>query len=184
MKRIYAMKAWIFGGLFLLLLLGSCSGSQNLQEYYVDNSENPNFISLDVPASILKLEEANLDASQQEALQSLHKLNILAFKKTEANAQLYQEETAKVKAILKAPQFKELIQLNTKYGKGVVKYLGSEDAIDEVVIYGHNKDNGFAVIRVLGKNMNPAHFVQLLQAIDQADFKGSGLGELSGMLKG
>lgn len=184
MKRIYDLKAWMFLALGLLMLLGSCSSTQSLQEYYVDNAENPNFLSLDVPASILKLEEANLDASQQEALQSLRKLNILAFKKTTDNANAYKEESAKVKAILKNPDFRELMKLNTKFGKGVVKYLGEEDAIDEVIIYGDSKENGFAVIRVLGKNMNPAHFIQLIQAIDQADFEGEGIQELSGLLKG
>ena len=68
------------------LLLAGCSSTQSLQEYYVDNSENPNFLVLDVPANILKLDETDLNSGQREALQSLRKLNILAFMKTEKNA--------------------------------------------------------------------------------------------------
>ncbi len=59
-----------------ILALSACSTSQSLQEYYVDNSENPNFISLDVPASILNLQEANLTKTQRQALESLKKLNV------------------------------------------------------------------------------------------------------------
>ncbi|MBC2839463.1 DUF4252 domain-containing protein [Robiginitalea sp. SC105] len=173
----------LFAGLASLLLFMGCSSTQSLQEYYVDSSENPNFLVLDVPANILKLDEAGLSATELEALSSLRKLNILTFRKTEANADSYKEESAKIKAILKESEFKELMKLNTKYGRGVVKYLGNEDAIDEVVIYGDSKESGFAVIRVLGKNMNPAHFMQLLQAIENADLEGEGLAGLSGLLK-
>lgn len=167
-----------------VLVMGACSSNQSLQEYYVDSSENPNFISIDVPTSILNLEESELSAAQNEALQSLKKLNILAFKKTTKNAAEYKVEKAKVNSILKDDEFIELMKLNSKYGKGVIKYLGDEDAIDEVIIYGNSNDKGFALIRVLGDNMNPAHIVQLLQAIQKSDYKGEGLGEIGKFLKG
>ncbi len=183
MKRLNTFKLYLAGALGLLMLLAGCSSTQSLQEYYVDNAENPNFLSLDLPANILKLEESELSASEQEALGSLRKLNILAFRKTTENAEAYKEESSKVKAILKNEKFKELMKLNTKYGKGVIKYLGEEDAIDEVIIYGDHKENGFAVIRVLGKDMNPAYFVQLMQSLESSDFEAEGLQELRGLLK-
>ncbi len=181
MKRTITFGS-LLAGLASLLLFVGCSGTQSLQEYYVDNSENPDFLVLDVPANILKLDEAGLSETEKQALSSLRKLNILTFRKTEENARSYEEESAKVKAILKDSEFKELMKLNTKYGRGVVKYLGDEDAIDEVVIYGDSRENGFAVIRVLGKNMNPAYFVQLLQAIENADLEGEGLSELASLI--
>jgi hypothetical protein len=170
--------------LLVLLLLVACSSTQSLQEYYVDNAENPNFISLDLPASILNLEQADLSPTQREAFQSLRKLNVLAFKKTTSNAEAYKVEKAKVNDILKNDAFVELIKLNSEYGKGVIKYLGDEDAIDEVVIFGNSDDKGFALIRVLGNNMNPAHIMQLLQAIQTSDYKGEELGAIGQFLKG
>ncbi len=172
------------GSLLGALLLLGCSSTQSLQEYYVDNSENPNFLALDVPANILKLDEAALDETELAALKSLRKLNILFFKKTQENAQAYREESAKVKEILKNSDFKELMKLNTQFAKGVIKYSGDGDAIDEVVIYGDSKDKGFGLIRVLGDDMNPAHFMQLMQALQKSDMKGEGFSELVGMLKG
>lgn len=167
-----------------VLLLASCSSTQSLQEYYVDNAENPNFLSLDVPANILKLDETELSGTELEAFESLKKLNILAFRKTEDNATAFTAESAKVKAILKNTDFKELMKLNSKYGKGVIKYLGDEDAIDEVVIYGASSDKGFALIRVLGDDMNPAHLMQLMKSIQSSDFDTEGFAELRGLLKG
>jgi hypothetical protein len=166
------------------LLLYACSSTQSLQEYYVDSSENPNFISLDVPASIMNMDSVELSAIQREALQSLKKLNVLAFRKTNSNAKEYQIEKEKVNAILKDDEFVELMKLNSAYGKGVIKYLGDEDAIDEVIIYGNSDEKGFALIRVLGNNMNPAHLLQLMRAIQQSDYKGEGLGEIGKFLKG
>ncbi|MBS9463852.1 DUF4252 domain-containing protein [Flagellimonas sp. 389] len=173
-----------FIGMVMMVLLASCSSQQSLQEYYVDNSENPNFISIDVPASILKMDEANLTEAESKAIASLRKFNLLAFKKTDSNVAEYKSEKIKVKQILKNDDFVELMKINSQYGKGVIKYLGDEDAIDEVIIYGDSKDKGFALIRVLGKDMNPAHIVQLMQAIQKSDYKGEGLGEIGDFLKG
>ncbi len=166
------------------VFFGACSSQQSLQEYYVDSKENPNFISLDIPASILKMEEVDLTTGQKEAVESLKKFNLLAFKKTETNAADYKLEKAKVKQILKDDEFVELMKINSQYGKGVVKYSGDEDAIDEVIIYGDSKEKGFALVRVLGDDMNPAHIVQLMQAIQKSDYKGEGLGEIGKFLKG
>ena len=183
MKLHHIIKSFAGSLLGVLLLLG-CSSTQSLQEYYVDNSENPNFLALDVPANILKLDEDTLDETQLTALKSLRKLNILVFRKTTENAQEYKVESAKVKEILKNSDFKELMKLNTQYAKGVIKYSGDGDTIDEVVIYGDSSEKGFGLIRVLGDDMNPAHFMQLMQAVQKADMDGEGFKELFGMLKG
>ncbi|WP_190809068.1 DUF4252 domain-containing protein [Flagellimonas sp. S3867] len=177
----YMFKSLMIAG---AILLASCSSQQSLQEYYVDNSENPNFIVVDVPASILKMDGVDLTETQKQAVESLRKFNLLAFKKNADNAAEYKAEKTKVREILKDDEFVELMKINSSYGKGVIKYLGDEDAIDEVIIYGDSKDKGFALVRVLGKDMNPAHIVQLMQAIQKSDYKGEGLGEIGDFLKG
>jgi len=172
------------GGIAVLTMASSCSSGPSLQEYFVSNSENPNFLALDVPANILNLKEADLDETQVEALRSLRKLNILAFRKTDQNMEAFTSERAKVDEILKNSGFKELMKLNSKFAKGVIKHTGEGDAIDEVVIYGASEDRGFALIRVLGKDMNPAHLMQLMQAVENADINGEGLRELSDLFQG
>lgn len=167
-----------------IVFLASCSSQQSLQEYYVDNKENPNFISLDIPANILKMDEVELTDNQKKAVSSLKKFNVLAFRKTMDNNADYKLEKAKVKEILKNDKFVELMKINSSYGKGVIKYLGDDDAIDEVIIYGDSKEKGFALVRVLGKDMHPADVMQLIQAIQKSDYKGEGLGEIGKFLKG
>lgn len=168
----------------MILVLASCSSTKSLQEYYVDNSENPNFLSVDLPVSLLNLEQADLNETQKEALASLKKMNVLAFKKTEANVAEYELEKSNVKAILKDDKFIDLMKLNTSYGKGMIKYIGNDEEIDEVIIYGDNKDKGFMLVRVLGNKMKPANLIQFVQAIQKSDYKGEGLGEIGDFFKG
>lgn len=169
--------------LFYLLILASCNSEQSLQEYYVDSKEDPNFISLDIPAHILKMEEIAFTDIEREAVASLRKFNLLTFKRTSKNAAAYKTEKGKIKSILENDDFTELMKINSSYGKGVIKYLGDDDAIDEVVLFGNSDEKGFALIRILGKDMKPAHIVQLIQAIQKSDYKGEGLGEIGRFLK-
>src|SRR5690606_22096361 len=108
----------------MAILLASCSSQQSLQEYYVDNAENPNFLSVDLPASILKMDAVELTPLQQEAVESLRKFNLLAFRKNADNALEYAQEKKKVNEILKGKDFVELMKIKSKYGNGVIKYLG------------------------------------------------------------
>ena len=169
--------------LSLLLGLAACTSNRSLQEYYVDNADNPNFLSVDLPVSLLNVEKTELTDEQREALETLRKMNILAFKKTTENAAEYKMEKANVKAILGNGKFTELMKVNTSYGKGTVRYLGDEDAIDEVIIYGDSDDKGFMLVRILGKNMNPAKLVQFIQALEKSDYRGEGLADIGSFFK-
>ncbi|MGB3151059.1 MAG: DUF4252 domain-containing protein [Maribacter sp.] len=166
------------------LMVCSCSSTQSLQEYYVDNTDNPNFLFFDVPASILNMEKAELTETEITTLASLKKLNILAFKKTTENSGEYKIEKTNITAILDKGDYTELMKMNTAYGRAIIKYKGADDAIEEVIIFGDNKEKGFALVRVLGKNMNPAHFVQLMQAMKKSDYNGAGFRQIAELFKG
>ena len=178
MKHVFYTIVLVMG-----LVLTSCNSGPSLQEYYVDNNENPNFMSFDLPASILNIPLAELNDKQKAAINSLNKLNILAFKRTDANSAEYEVEQKKVKAILENNKYTELMKMKTDFGNAKVQYLGDEDAIDEVIVFGNDASKGFALIRVLGDDMNPAHLVQLLQAVEKSDYNGEGLERLGEFFK-
>ncbi len=167
----------------LMVMLTSCNSGPSLQEYYVDNNENPNFMSFDLPASILNIPVAELNDKQKVAIESLNKLNILAFKKTDSNSADYEVEQKKVNAILQSDKYTELMKMKTAYGNATVQYIGKEDAIDEVIVFGNDDSKGFALIRILGDEMNPAHLIQLMQAIEKSDYKGEGLEKFGELFK-
>ena len=76
MKKVYFIVTLVLG-----FAVSSCSSEQSIQQYYVASAENPNFMSFDLPSSLLNLEKANLSESEMEVASSLKKLNILAFQK-------------------------------------------------------------------------------------------------------
>lgn len=172
------------GLLGTFLLLASCASQQSLQEYYVDHSEDPDFLSISIPASVLNLQDSELTDQEREAIGSLRKFNILAFRLKDENRTNYEVERKKVREILKDDKYTELMKLNTPEGRGTLKYLGEASAIDEIILFGDSKEKGFILVRILGKNMNPAHAQFLMNALRKSDFQGEGLEQLGEFLKG
>ena len=97
----------------------SCGSEASLQKYYIDNQDNKNFLSIDIPASIISLKD-DVSPEAVEAYKSLKKMNVLAFKKNETNGAEYEIEKKKLKSILKNDSFIELMRMNDK-GRNVAE---------------------------------------------------------------
>jgi hypothetical protein len=161
-KKLIAM-------LVLVTTLTSCNQNQSLQVYFVDNELKPGFTTIDIPTSLLNIEVTNLTDEQKEAYKSIDKLNMLAFVVSEDNKAEYEVELIKVKEILNNPKYQELMRGgNNTDGKFSVKFIGEEDRIDELIIFGNANDRGFAIIRVLGNDMSANKVVKLYSALDTA----------------
>jgi hypothetical protein len=52
----------------------------DVAKVFVENTENKDFIALDVSPSILNVDKSKLSAEQNGALESFDKMNVLAFK--------------------------------------------------------------------------------------------------------
>jgi hypothetical protein len=162
-----------FGLLAIIALLtASCDNSQSLQKYYVDSNENAEFISFDIPASVLSLKNEDASAEVRETLKSIKKVNFLGFQLKDDNKAAYKVEKQKVKEILKNPKYQELISVGGKQSF-TVKFMGEEDAIDEVIVFGSDKEKGFAVVRILGSNMDPSKMMALASELNFDNEDGS-----------
>ncbi|MCR4031150.1 MULTISPECIES: DUF4252 domain-containing protein [Flavobacterium] len=178
------MKATIFTlALAALLTLGSCNSEPTLQKYFVENSEKKDFIALDVSPTILNVDKTKLSAEQSEALNSFDKMNILAFKADQNNQAQFETERTKVKAILKDPKYQELMKIGSGKDGASVSYVGSDDNIKEFVIFANRKENGFAVVRVLGENMNPNNIMTLMSVLQKSKIDMEQLKPLEQLLK-
>ena len=148
-------------------LITSCGDNYpSLERYYVDSQASVNFFSVDIPASIVSLKAE--DASSEEVkntLKSIKKINFLGFQKNEENKAEFKIEQQKVIEILKNPKYQELMRLSDKGRTLVVKFVGDDDAIDQVIFYGADNDLGFAVARVLGNKMDPAKMMTLVNEV-------------------
>ena len=89
------------------------------------------------------------------------------YSKTDDEA-TYKTELAKVQTILKNEKYEELMRGgNAKDGKFIVKMIGEGDTIDELIVFGSANERGFAIVRVLGDNMDPAKIIKLGDVIDK-----------------
>lgn len=176
MKSIKLLFAIAFTSVLI-----SCENDKSLQKYYVENQEDTDFLALDIPTSMFTNSES-LEAEEKATLESIKKINVLALKKEE-NPEKFEEEKVKLSEIFKDEKY----QLLMKYGGGNRKaelyFTGKEDAIDELIVYGYDDEQGLGVARVLGKDMNPQKIMQLMKSLDgnNIDVEGlKGLGQIFG----
>lgn len=152
---------------FLVIAYTSCNQGESLQSYYVRNQEKPNFLTVDIPVSMVEVDKSALNQDQLEAYNSIDKLNMLGYSKT-ADEEAYKTELAQVNTILKNPKYEELIRGgNAKDGRFVVKMIGDDALIDELIILGSANERGFAIVRVLGNNMDPVKIMKLSEVINE-----------------
>jgi hypothetical protein len=156
--------------LFLIATLTSCDQGLTLQGYYVANQETPNCISVDIPVSFVNVEKIDLTEEQEEAYESIDKLNMLGYTLTGENTEEYKAELDKINVILKDEKYEDLIRGgNSKDGKFIVKYIGSDSSIDELIVFGSATDRGFAIVRILGDKMDPAKIMKLGEVINKLE---------------
>ncbi|HCY82510.1 DUF4252 domain-containing protein [Xanthomarina gelatinilytica] len=172
-----------FFSLLACIMLVSCNNGESLQTYFVDNQETPDFISADIPTTIVELDQTTLTEDQKEAYNSVKRLNFLGFKLTENNQDAYAQELSKVKSILNDKKYIELMEFNDRAAKVVVKYIGDDDAADEFIVFTSSKDMGFGIVRILGNDMRPEKMATLVNAIQNADIDSSQLEDIAGFFK-
>jgi len=155
--------------LFTAVFFISCSNNVSLQRYYVDNQESSNFISQDIPLSLLNINTSVFTEAQNEAYKSVDKLNFLGYKISNTDTETFKAELIKVKTILSDSKYNELMEFSDKGNKISVKYIGTEDEADEIVVFGTSMDMGFGIVRILGDNMSPDKMVTLISALQNAN---------------
>ncbi|WP_396193607.1 DUF4252 domain-containing protein [Flavobacterium sp.] len=177
------MRFAFFTAVLVSLFLMSCSNEPSLQKYFVENSEKKDFVMLDVSPSIINVDEVKLTPEQKTALQSFDKMNILVFKSNDKNKSLYQSETKKLGTILKGQDYQELMWVGSGKDGASVSFVGEDDDIDEFIFYAKNQDNGFAVVRILGNDMNPNNIMNMISVLQSAKVDMEQLKPLQGLLK-
>ena len=171
--------------LILVVTIQSCNQDLTLQTYYVDNELAPGFTTLDIPVSLLKIDEDALSEEQKEAYDSVDKLSLIAFVADENNLEEMSIEYDKVKDILDDPKYEELMRGgNSTDGKFIIKCIGGDgDDVDEFILLGNSNETGFAVVRILGDNMNFNKIMKLSTVLDEKNFDENQLKDITKFFK-
>lgn len=152
-----------------IMMLTSCSNQQSLQEYYVDNQENNDFILIDVPTSLIGNNMSLLSEEQQKVFKTVRKVNLMAYKTKDDDTTAMQAERDKVKTILATDDYEELMKASSDMGSMRLYFKGEEDAIDEVIFFGADENRGFMLARLLGDDMNVGDMMRLAQSLEKTD---------------
>lgn len=163
--------------------LASCSKHKSLQKYLVEKQDDPAFVKVDISSGVLQSEDNTLTTEEKEILQTIRKINVVAFPVKEDNFLTFEANKQEVKEILNQDSYKTLIKFGSA-GKGAtLKYTGKPDAIDELIVFASDDQKGFAVFRLLGDNIEPAKMIKLLKGIEKGDIDVSKLESISKIFK-
>lgn len=177
------MRIGFYIAVLVSLILSSCNSKPSLQKYFVENSEKKNFIALDVSASIINSDKTNLTAEQKTALGSFEKMNVLAFKLDKSNQKEYEIESQKVTQILNNEKYQSLMKVGSGRDGASVSFVGDENHINEFVFFAKRKENGFAVVRILGNDMNPNNIMNMISLLKSSNINLDQLKPLQGLIK-
>lgn len=166
------------------LTLFSCSDSKSLQQYLVDKQDDDKFLKVDLATSLLQSEDSNFTQEEQEILNTVKKINVVAYPLKGENKVNYQAEKDKVKSILAEEKYKTLLKMGSNNRGATLKYTGEEDAIDELIVFASDEERGFAVFRLLGEKMRPDKMIKLMQSIDRGDIDVSQLSGIGSIIEG
>lgn len=176
------LARYIIGMALAALTLLSCSNEKSLQKYLVEKQDDDAFLKVDVATSLLQTEGNSLSKEEKDILETVKKINVVAFKITEGNKADYQVKKNELKEILKQEKYKTLIKFGSNNKGASLKYLGEEDAIDELIVFASDAEQGFAVFRLLGDNMRPDQMIKLMESINSGDVDLSSLKSIGDML--
>ncbi len=165
------------------LLFASCESKPTLQKYFVEKSENKNFVAVDIAPTFIKTDSLQLSAEEKTALKSLHNLNLLVFKANDTNAVTYEKELGDVKTLLKQDSYDELIKFNRNGMGASISTKGEGAHIEEFIILANNADTGFGVVRVTGDDMTPTNVMTIVSLLQKANLNMEQFKPLQNMIK-
>lgn len=164
-----------------LLTMASCSNEKSLQRYLVDKQEDDRYLKIDLATSLLQSDESSFTEDEQEILNTVKKVNVVAYPVKNGDAAEYEAEKARVDKIIGQEKYKTLMSTKSKDINITLKYLGEEQAIDEVIVFASSPEKGFGVFRLLCDDMRPDQILKLTKSIQKGDLdvsKLSGIGDL------
>tara|TARA_R110000772_G_scaffold12231_1_gene37545 strand:+ start:116 stop:655 length:540 start_codon:yes stop_codon:yes gene_type:complete len=151
-----------------ILALTSCN-DPSLQKYLVEKQDDDKFVKMDIAASLLQGNNSNFTQEEKDILNTIKKVNVVAYPFVDGDTAEYIKERQELKNILDQEQYKELTRIKSEGWNATLKYMGEEDAIDEVIVFASDDNRGFAVFRLLGENMRPDQMLKLMKSAERGD---------------
>jgi len=171
---------YIVGLGLIALSMISCNSEASLQKYLVEKQDDDKFMKIDLATSLLQGEDSNFTQDEQDVLNTVKKINVVAYP-LKGNTAEYEVERNKIQTILANEKYQTLLKMGSNKSGATLKYTGEEEAIDELIVFASDNEKGFAVFRLIGDNMEPDSLVKLMSSIDRGDVDVSQLKSIGNM---
>ncbi|CEN35329.1 DUF4252 domain-containing protein [Capnocytophaga cynodegmi] len=156
----------------LLLTFASCQ-QESIQQYIVKNSENPNFVSMNIaPKDFL----GNVPTEKENIFNIINRVNFLIFNKNDSLE--LKKEYKKVTSILKDEKYQDLIRTTNKGTKFQIDYVGTEENIKEVIVLIVEKKEKMALMRILANGLDVTQLSKISTALNDNSVDEEGLKNL------
>jgi len=172
---------YVIGISLVALTLFSCNNEQSLQRYLVDRQDDDAFLKVDIAASLLQTDSNSLTQEEKDILKTVKKINVVAFPLNGENNAEYELKKQELKDIVSQDKYKTLMKFGSNSRGATLKYLGEEDAINEILVFASDDEKGFALFRLLGDNMRPDQMIKLMNSIEKGDLDVSKLSSIGGL---
>ena len=178
------LTRYIVGTSLAAIALFGCSDGKSLQRYLVDKQDDDNFLKIDIAASLLQTDSSTLTQEEKDILATVKKINVVAYPIKDNNNENYDAERKQLKDIIGQEKYKTLMKYGSNKKGATLKYLGEEDAIDELIVFASDDERGFALFRLLGDDMKPDQMIKLMNSIDKGDMDVSALKSIGDLFEG
>lgn len=172
---------YVIGISLAALTLFSCNNEESLQRYLVDRQDDDSFLKIDIAASLLQTDSNSLSQEEKDILETVKKINVVAFPLNGENDAQYEGKKQELKDIISQDKYKTLMKFGSNSKGATLKYLGEEDAISEIIVFASDDEKGFALFRLLGDNMRPDQMIKLMNSIEKGDLDVSKLSSIGGL---
>ena len=160
-------RALILMTLLMGIVTNSCEQAPSLQQYFVEKMEDSSFLIVNLPIQIDSLFQEEITNSEREVIANIGKLNLLFYKKNTNNSEKYFTEVGRVKKILSAKRYQNLMDFKAfDKAQGNLLFDGKIDQIEEGIVFLDAKNMGFGVLRILGNDLNPGGLISLCKKIN------------------
>src|SRR5690606_6928780 len=137
-----------------VFVLFSCQ-EKSLQKYLVEKQDDRNFLKADIAPGMLEGFKANLSPDEQETLNSIKKINVIAYKIHDGNIEEYQQEKETLESILSQDKYNDLTRIRSNEWSVNFLYTGTETAIGEVISSASADNTGFVPGRLRRNKTKP-----------------------------
>lgn len=158
-------------------LFSSCQ-QQSLQKYLVEKQDDQAFLKADISPNSFGNLMKELNEEEQQAMNSIRKINLLAFPIDSINISKYEREIQEVETIFQQEKYNELTRVRSDSWNANFYFTGQETSIDELILFANDAQKGFVIARVYGDDIQVEYLIKMMQSIESSDMDVAGFSEI------